>query len=84
MPEAYLEPSRISMVGLFAKITAKSYIIDVLLVFKWLKFFAKKSSLVVFRLVPEYASEKLPAKSMLFKQWYEENTEKQLCLTWPK
>ena len=34
MPEAYLEPSRISMVGLFAKITAKSYIIDVLLVFK--------------------------------------------------
>ena len=75
MPEAYLEPSRISMVGRFAKITAKSYIIDVLLVFKWLKFFAKESSLAVVRLVSEYASEKLFVESMLFKQWYEENTE---------
>ena len=45
------------MVELFAKITDKSFIIDILLGSKPGTIFAKKSSKVVFGLVSEYASE---------------------------
>ena len=45
------------MVDIFAKITAKSFIIDILLDSKPLTIFVKKSSMVVFRLVSGNACE---------------------------
>ena len=56
-PEAYLEPNRSSTVELFPNITAESLIIDIIPGSEPLTIFAKKSSLVVFRLVSEYDSE---------------------------